>query len=137
MIFTAFSLVLMTFFGVLFDDLSRTMISLIFGVVFLFVFEHYIYSGLNKFVVLSIGSMMPYGVWLALDHSFELGERYGFVTLMKVVPLFALVIAALEIGFHYMTNSTFRLWPPSAGRPRRGDDPGDARYGSKPARRTR
>jgi len=113
------------------------MISLIFGVVFLFVFEHYIYRGLNHFVVLSVGSMMPYGVWIALDHTFELGEKYGLITLMKLVPLFALVIAALEVGFHYMTNKEFSFWPPQANRPRRRGEDRTPRYGTKSARRMR
>lgn len=112
MIFTALSLVVMVFFGTLFDDFSRSLISLIFAAVFLFVLEHYFSKGWNHFLVLSISSMIPYAFWMVLDQWDRPDERYDIFTLLKILPLVAIVTIGLDFMFRFVRNREADLRPP-------------------------
>lgn len=104
MVFTALSLVAIIFFGTVFDDFSRSLLSLIFAVVFLLVFEHYFSRGWNHFLVLSISSMIPYCFWLALDSWHHQEDRYDIFLLLKILPFAAALTIGLDFVFRHLRN---------------------------------
>ncbi len=104
MVFAALSLVAMIFFGAAFDDFSRSLLSLIFAVVFLLVFEHYFGKGWNHFFVLSISSMVPYPIWLTMDHWAPMAERHDMATLLTILPFAVVLTLGLDFLFRHMRN---------------------------------
>jgi|GEM_PF-5325112 len=106
MIFTALSLVLIIFFGTLFDEFSRSLLSLVFAAVFLYVFERLIGLRYNRFLVLSVASLVPYVIWTIFDGFVQTPyeQRFDITALMKVLPLAAAAVVGLELLFRYSRN---------------------------------
>ncbi len=117
MVFTALSLLAIVFFGWLFDDFSRSTLSLLFAVVFLLVWEHFLGKGWNHFLVLSISSMLPYVVWMILDWTSPLEDRHTITTLMTILPFAVAVTIGLDFLFRHTNNRDLSRMP-SHMRPR-------------------
>jgi multisubunit Na+/H+ antiporter MnhE subunit len=107
MIATIVGLVLCTYMGISYDELSRLILDIIFTGLFMFLFRRFFNRPLEHFLWVSIISMLPYFVWYTFDAAMPVIHRYDSIALLKVVPIATVLILGLDTVFRFMRNRQY------------------------------
>jgi multisubunit Na+/H+ antiporter MnhE subunit len=107
MIATIIGLIVSVYMGAVYDEMARLILSIIFTGLFLYLFRRYFNRNIEHFIWVSIISMLPYFVWYIFDAAMPSTVRYDTVSLMKVVPVVAIIILGLDTAFRFIRNRTF------------------------------
>ena len=107
MIATIISLVLITYMGTVYDEISRLILDIIFTGLFLFLFRRFFNRPLEHFLWVSMISMLPYFVWYIFDAAMPTVHRLDSIALLKTVPIATVIILGLDTVFRFMRNRQY------------------------------
>ena len=107
MIATIIALIVTTYMGVVYDEISRLILDIIFTGLFMFLFRRFFNRPLEHFMWVSAISMLPYFVWYIFDAAMPATHRYDALALMKVVPIITVLILGLDTVFRFARNRQY------------------------------
>lgn len=106
MIATIAGLVVSVYMGIVYDELGRMILDMIFTGLFIFLFRRFFNWYIEGFFWISVVSFIPYVIWYVFDAVMPASTRYDALTLVKFVPIFFLIIIGLDATFRLMRNRT-------------------------------
>ena len=107
MIATIISLVLITYMGTVYDEISRLILDIIFTGLFLFLFKRFFNKPLEHFMWVSMISMLPYFVCYIFDAAMPTVHRLDSLALLKTLPIATVIILGLDTVFRFMRNRQY------------------------------
>ncbi|CAK0749209.1 membrane hypothetical protein [Azospirillaceae bacterium] len=105
MVFTAASMVLIMYFGHMFDSLSQLILSTIFAVVCVGFLRYYFYIESDQFKIFAVGSFIPYIFWSILEQIVPMTEKYSVTYLVKILPILTVIVVGLDMATRYVTRN--------------------------------
>lgn len=104
MIATITGLVISVYMGIVYDEMGRFVLDMIFTVLFVFLFRRFFNWHMEGFFTLSLVSGIPYVVWYMFDAVMPAQNRVDAFNLLRVLPIFFVIVVGLDAIFRLMRN---------------------------------